>query len=68
MNPLVLSQIEPEGWYQQTEIANLTGVKFSTVYRWLRRPNNNLPFSIRNSDGVPVVKGRHLIKFLSPKY
>ena len=68
MNPLVLTQIEPEGWYQQSDIAHLTGVNFTTVYRWLRRPTNSLPFKIRNSDGAPVVKGRHLIKFLTPKY
>lgn len=66
MNPLALTQIEPEGLYQSMDIARITGVNYTTVYRWMQ--SGKLPFDIRRSNGRPVVKGRNLIKFLNPKY
>lgn len=71
MNPLALTLIEPEGLYSQTDIARMTGVSYSTVYRWLVGSNGQpgkLSFSIRKGNGRPVVKGRDLIKFLGTKY
>jgi transposase len=66
MNPLATSQIDPRGLYQQADIARITGTNYSTVYRWLR--SGKLAFSIRRGDNRPVVRGRHLIQFLNPKY
>ncbi len=71
MNPVVLSLIEPDGLYSQADIARMTGVNITTVYRWLVGNNGRpgkLPFSIRRGNGRPIVRGRDLIKFLGTKY
>jgi len=66
MNPLAVTQINPDGLYQTMEIAKIVGVDYTTVYRWLR--SGKLDFNIRRANNRPIVKGRNLIRFLNAKY
>lgn len=76
MNPTAISLIDPNGLYQQMDIARITGYNYSTVYRWITPGKDKdgktvppkLRSSVRKGNGRPIVKGRDLISFLSPKY
>lgn len=61
-----LPEIALNGFYNQTQVARILGVSYSSVHRWIQE-QDGLRVMYNKRTGYPLVRGREIVRFFNSR-